>query len=912
MGSVHRTFLRLALLAAYPACSYPPEFKGQVDVLGYLAKGTLTGSSIYFFPHGQGPRLRVRDASPHALDALEARFVSDRTSAQERLEIVQTSTIKGGWLLDLKAPSTEGDADRGRLDLIGEAVSVVWTRATSEWPRVNRNQGSEAALRSIDSNGTMSLERMAARSRIARLVREREGPSAYVAFKSETASLAASLGLWSVASDALSAAAFVEQDARRFDKVWPLLERARAAASKVNDERGQARTLLVEGYANSELGRHEKAADTFRRASAMAEAIGMYDLRTFAERGVANRLRELGQFRAARRTLLNLRGYIETTASEYERMIWLNDLGWLETHALESKEAWASYEAANRYLASAVALGMALERHDATANSLSNRIYLDYLAGRREEVRAHLKALEQVPHADDSYGRLVADLVAASLEIKPNPGRAAGLFKALHIRSLDESAGEGSEYTWRSLLGLAESYEAMGALVKASSAYTDAIDALENSTRHASLRSTRASFLDDRARLFDRAAALFRRRGKAWDSFRVLERKRGQLFSGLDLQLSKQRLGVDAAERAEALRIRYLNLRDRLEGRGRKRQTVPPDQVEDFDQETAAIRDQVFSGAKSYFDFLDEVAPNRGTGVLDRTALTTALARQRSMIVAPERSEQGWLVHVVTARSVRALTVDTLEKLPLSFRGTQHVFLVPSESVSVPDLIALFPQILPRATASILPWSQLLTRAPDRPDRESPRALVVGDSRSDLPYARKEAGAVAEQLQAETTLLGPAATLKKLLPALHAHHHFHFSGHGLLSAADPWESRLALARDKAFTLEALLLVDHSVERVVLSGCETGKQVRLSDRYAIGLPEAWLLTGARSVVATTRAIDDQAALDYMKRFYAAGGADNPDAAYRSVALAMGEAEPFWKLFYVESLGPPPLTGRAVSR
>ena len=176
--------------------------------------------------------------------------------------------------------------------------------------------------------------------------------------------------------------------------------------------------------------------------------------------------------------------------------------------------------------------------------------------------------------------------------------------------------------------------------------------------------------------------------------------------------------------------------------------------------------------------------------------------------------------------------------------------------------------------------------------RSAPRlpreAVVVADPAGDLPHARKEGAAVDKALAGfgVRRLTGSEATRVAVLGALDGAPVFHFAGHGVLRPAQPWDAHLRLAGGEALSLADVLSARPALGVVVLSGCDTAA-VSVSGRDdLVGLPEALLASGARSVVATVREVPDEAARRFVARFYAADGARRPAHALRAAAKAAG--------------------------
>jgi CHAT domain-containing protein len=192
------------------------------------------------------------------------------------------------------------------------------------------------------------------------------------------------------------------------------------------------------------------------------------------------------------------------------------------------------------------------------------------------------------------------------------------------------------------------------------------------------------------------------------------------------------------------------------------------------------------------------------------------------------------------------------------------------------------------------------------PESETPRptgpALVVADPTGDLPQAHRQGRRLAATLQAGTALFGLQATPAALQAGLRAGPRvFHFAGHGVVDPAAPWNAHLRLADGQRLTLADLVMggpAGAAPGLVVLDGCDTGLSLRLGRYDAVGLPEAFLLAGARTVLATLRPIADGASMTFLERFYALGGAERPGEAFRQAALASAAAgDDVWRDFYL---------------
>lgn len=178
----------------------------------------------------------------------------------------------------------------------------------------------------------------------------------------------------------------------------------------------------------------------------------------------------------------------------------------------------------------------------------------------------------------------------------------------------------------------------------------------------------------------------------------------------------------------------------------------------------------------------------------------------------------------------------------------------------------------------------------------APRPLPAG--LAELAHALEEARAVTgEQPGARVRLLaGTEASEERVAELLPSARIVHFATHGILDDERPAYSRLGLAPGGdqdgwlfAYEVEARAL---AAERVFLSACETLGGSGRGEGF-LGLTRAFLRAGARSVVATSWAIDDEASCALVRHYEGALAAgEEPIAALRSaqVAVLRGDGRP----------------------
>lgn len=162
-------------------------------------------------------------------------------------------------------------------------------------------------------------------------------------------------------------------------------------------------------------------------------------------------------------------------------------------------------------------------------------------------------------------------------------------------------------------------------------------------------------------------------------------------------------------------------------------------------------------------------------------------------------------------------------------------------------------------------------------------ALIVGDpwvksvrirgSRrplKQLPAARKEAETIGEILKT-LPLIGEYATKAEVLSRLNSVSLVHIAAHGsartgeIVLSPNPTQSKRPREEDFLLTMADVINAKLQAKLVVLSCCHSGRG-KIKAEGVVGIARAFLGAGARSVLASLWAIDDNATLEFMMRFY----------------------------------------------
>lgn len=151
--------------------------------------------------------------------------------------------------------------------------------------------------------------------------------------------------------------------------------------------------------------------------------------------------------------------------------------------------------------------------------------------------------------------------------------------------------------------------------------------------------------------------------------------------------------------------------------------------------------------------------------------------------------------------------------------------------------------------------------------QEVPRYLRKGLHQ--LPYAKREVEMIGRILNT-APLTGEKATKDEVLKRLSSVALVHIAAHGrmetgeILLAPSP-STRVREVKDCLLTMTDVLQANLRAKLVVLSCCHSA-QGEIKAEGVVGIARAFLGAGARSVLVSLWAIDDEATMEFMKHFY----------------------------------------------
>ena len=142
----------------------------------------------------------------------------------------------------------------------------------------------------------------------------------------------------------------------------------------------------------------------------------------------------------------------------------------------------------------------------------------------------------------------------------------------------------------------------------------------------------------------------------------------------------------------------------------------------------------------------------------------------------------------------------------------------------------------------------------------------------DLPCAQEEVEMIASILNTRP-LTGREATKAEVIKRMSSVGLIHIATHGnkrtgeiALSPNLGWTSKFPQKKDFILKMSDVLAANLRARLVVLSCCHSGRGRILKGEGVVGIARAFLAAGARSVLISLWAIDDEATMVFMKSFY----------------------------------------------
>lgn len=675
-------------------------------------------------------------------------------------------------------------------------------------------------------------------------------------------------------------------DGRRLDDARAELVGVAADVAHYPD--GAAEAPYYEGLIAYELGDLRGALRGFDAATRRSERLGLVDLHHRIAPARADVLQLLGRNDEAGASLRAVLADPRDREEGCARAHLLTNLGWF--HLQESlRPATAPRpraSAALEPLERAVAMYRArCPSPPMLRNALVNVALAHALAGSVDLADAALTEANAGPALDPRVAVWQLDVAA---RVALARGRSDVAERAYREMAAIAARTSLPGALWRASVGLAESIETRGDLAAAAALYLAAEKLVDDQLERIPLGEGREGFAKEHGWGARLAVDCLVRLGDHARAFEVVRRSLRRVLATLSLRERVSALGAETRDRWELAVLRYRRAMDALGGRTEEAWTLPAD-------ERVRVGEQLEVETRAARGLLDDAL-----GVLGEPLAATALpplpGDQLALAFFPVRD--GYVGFAALGPDVRSVTLgavdtgaprdDLARRLLLPFapaiRSASRIRLFVHGSLANVDLHALPLDGAPLyAKAPVLYALDL----PDRPPHgQAAPSVVVTDPRLDLPAARNEGQAVVSALRAGSgdviELYGHAATTAALRAAMWHASHLHFAGHAAAGGPDGRDGVLSLASSSELGVADVLTAPGVPESVFLSACDGARVSPFAEGQGLGVAQAFIVAGARFVIAATRPVSDDTSAVLARHLYSSRFASN------DLAMALREA------------------------
>lgn len=854
---------------------------------GYRA----VGAERWLFDAERRPTIRVD--GPASVEGWAARWRAEGGAAQA-LPVTATARM-GGWLLAVAAAQVpEGPGALSLLDARGQIVgrwAAVWAPPPDQRPAHQAAVAMRDAGRLDEASRWLRAEipqmaradRLWAQVELGRVLgRQGDQAAACEAWRA-AAEIAAAEGWRSEAGARHRACAYYALVSRDWAAVDAALAEA-AGFTPAADGSGRLRAAYYAALSMMARSKFYPALSGFEAAYELARrGGGVYDLLSIGIE-LAELYARLGLTARAEALIDPLLGHAQACEAMPRayclqgraRLLGIR----LVSRADRPEEAQPTAEALRILAAEAERL----EVGDALSSALISLAWHAYQRGQLSAAKDHLARLRR---RAVKGGERFSVLIEAEYQLAEGALAAAEAgFKRL--LSLSESApARDLDLVWRARLGAARIHKARGQGAEAAAAYREAVAALVAAAQHASARLGASSYVAEHRRVFEEALLYCEDQGDVGCVTQVIE----QGLSHLYLILRRvARQGALQGGQAGALRseIRRLEADIALaydEAEIRLLEQRAADLSRDLAQQVEGLFYQ--PGAAG------EIAERRRPE--DREVITIYPLSEGCMILVEGAGVPG--LHRQTLKPCGEGQIVAALEAVAPGRAEPLWVVSPLRPVDLGALpVAGAPLMTRRPVLRAVP---VPSAGPAQGARPEAGLALLYDPELNLPEARREARRLSAALKGQgvsAELVGGASVDRAAMSAaLKAHAVVHFAGHGVIQADDPWTSHLRLHGGERLTAEEVLQLEVRAEAVVLNGCETGGGGQIEGGARMGLPEAFLIAGARYVIGAEKKIEDGASMGFMTDFYTLYPARGVEAAFHEAQRrAQARGDGIWRV------------------
>jgi hypothetical protein len=461
---------------------------------------------------------------------------------------------------------------------------------------------------------------------------------------------------------------------------------------------------------------------------------------------------------------------------------------------------------------------------------------------------------------------------------------------------------------WMAIVRHARTLDAQGLSAAAIDAYLEAEAVLEETFHSVGVDVGRELFLAGRRASAEGLVELLVRQGDVEAAFCRARLARGRALRTVDRTARIAGLSPEQRARRDELLYGFLAIRDALaserrddwqfsaperEHRERRREERAAEGTRLLDEALRLIGgsggpfgcEQLPASAAGVVTILQFPRPEGDSWIFvaDERGVSVGAAPDPSASEWTERQLEPFADRIAAARQIRILPTGSGWSVPFH---------------ALPFAEGVLLDVAPVVYALDLPARELRPASPGS-------AVVVANPSKDLPHAEREARAVVDRLAAlgwrVDDHMQAEASRSQLTDALADASLLHYAGHGTHGGVDGWGAALLLHDGDRLEVSDILALPRVPDAVVLSGCDTATVDLGTVAGGMNLSRAFVLAGARWVVAADGEVDDDLANAMGVALYDGAvpkdGFDGPEALRRAQLRLRSSHPERWQAFRV---------------
>ena len=680
-------------------------------------------------------------------------------------------------------------------------------------------------------------------------------------------------GIPSQASKRYRMAGHLAAEAGRFAEAAAHLTRAEALVPDLAKDR--ARLTHEIGALARHLERFRRAEPILRRAVRDAAAAGQRDDMYRCAQTLALTYGQLGRFDDALR--VSLADDFDESIPLPQRAEHQTNLADFKSKAMLSDALPMRPEDVDRHLIRASELFALAEQ---PVRALERRVELAWWAAQTDRLAVAKRTLNEIgkPEAAGETRWLIPLTRAAVLLAENRPADAERLLAETETAIRRERKGEPTDLAASAAALRGRSAQAVGDLGRAAEHFERGLYEVERLSAQALIRRSAGALLQRLSKHRRRAVESLVRAGQPGRALERADQTRTLLLRRLrDLEAPQDRArwkGLDNRRTSLIKRLRH-GCVDVTESASTKCKQQLREDLDRWGRDATAI-------------FKDPPRQDTASG----PPMTEWLQDGEGLIaIEPIALNQWRWFHLDGRRVTTGTTAEPTGDWLKAAGSHEHLFVVVDAVDVVNAIIETFapgegPSVTSIPAGSWLRWKTETATGPP---------LIIVDPESELASTEAE-GRWLHTRWPDATLFRTTELRRNVLTErLRDASRLHFAGHGRLGGSNPWSTFVDLGPAGALTLEDIILYRPRFALAVLNGCDTGTT---EQTYEIGLPQALMVTGTRTVIATVRPVLDASALRFVQAFYDAQGTKYPARAFRQAVDTFRRADdPTWQDFRI---------------